>query len=45
MHTKPPILASSTRRGPAVRIGSPMLTTILIIAAIIICLDFWLRRR
>jgi hypothetical protein len=29
---------------PAARIGWPMLTTILIIAAVIICLKLWLRR-
>jgi hypothetical protein len=38
-------MSEQDKGGPAVRIGSPMLTTILIIAAIIICLDFWLRRR
>jgi hypothetical protein len=37
-------LQQTSPAGPAVRIGSPMLTTILIIAAVIICLNFWLRR-
>jgi hypothetical protein len=38
-------MSQQCREGPAVRIGPPMLATILTIAAIIICLGFWLRGR